>query len=101
MSRRPDVPHRKPVLLCWSGSKDAVWTLPALRQHDDVAVVALLPSSTPDYGRRSLQGVRRRVLLAQGAAGGVRLLHGGRPAACATDPYAAGMDGPLAEAERR
>src|SRR3546814_3003112 len=65
MSRRPDVPHRKPVLLCWSGGKDAAWTLHALRQRDDVEVVALLSSITTDYGRSSMQGVRREVLQAQ------------------------------------
>src|SRR3546814_2169270 len=100
MSRRPDVPHRKPVLLCWSGGKDAAWTLHALRQHDDVEVVALLSSITTDYGRSSMQGVRREVLQAQAAACGLPLLEAGIPAACDNDTYEAAMAGALAEAER-
>src|SRR3546814_7520184 len=87
MSRRPDVPHRKPVLLCWSGGKDAAWTLHALRQHDDVEVVALLSSITTDYGRSSMQGVRREVLQAQAAACGLPLLEAGIPAACRSEEH--------------
>ena len=33
---------RTPVLLAWSGGKDAAWTLHLLRQRDDVDVVGLL-----------------------------------------------------------
>src|SRR3546814_590702 len=101
MSRRPDVPHRKPVLLCWSGGKDAAWTLHALRQRDDVEVVALLSSITTDYGRSSMQGVRREVLQAQAAACGLPLLEAGIPAACDNDTYEAAMAGALAETESR
>src|SRR3546814_12213622 len=97
MSRRPDVPHRKPVLLCWSGGKDTAWTLHALRQRDDVEVVALLSSITTDYGRSSMQGVRREVLQAQAAACGLPLLEAGIPAACAHDPYDAALAGPFAD----
>src|SRR3546814_16419055 len=97
MSRRPDVPHRKPVLLCWSGGKDAAWTLHALRQRDDVEVVALLSSITTDYGRSSMQGVRREVLQAQAAACGLPLLEAGIPPASAHDTSDAAMHGALAE----
>src|SRR3546814_16796738 len=81
MSRRPDVPHRKPVLLCWSGGKDAAWTLHALRQRDDVEVVARLPSITTDYGRSSMQGVRREVMQAKATACGRPLVEAGIPPA--------------------
>src|SRR3546814_16784372 len=101
MSRRPDVPHRKPVLLCWSGGKDAAWTLHALRQRDDVEVVALLSSITTDYGRSSMQGVRREVLQAQAAACGLPLLEAGIPAPYANDTYDAAIASALGEPKRR
>src|SRR3546814_12268768 len=94
-------PTRKPMLLCWSGGKDAAWALHALRQRDDVEVVALLSSITTDYGRSSMQGVRRDVLQAQAAACGLPLLDAGIPAACDTDTYEAAMAGALAAAESR
>jgi uncharacterized protein (TIGR00290 family) len=92
---------RKPVLLCWSGGKDAAWTLHALHQRDDVEVVALLSSITTDYGRSSMQGVRREVLQAQAAACGLPLLEAGIPAACDNTTYEAAMATALTEAESR
>lgn len=92
---------RKPVLLCWSGGKDAAWTLHTLRQRDDVEVVALLSSITTDHGRSSMQGVRREVLQAQAAACGLPLLEARIPADCDNDTYEAAMAGTLAEAESR
>ncbi|MFC3714586.1 ATP-binding protein [Luteimonas soli] len=92
---------RKPVLLCWSGGKDAAWALHALRQRDDVEVVALLSSITTDHGRSSMQGVRREVLQAQAAACGLPLLEARIPAGCDNDTYEAAMAGTLAEAESR
>ena len=62
---------RTPILLSWSGGKDAAWTLHALRQRDDVEVVGLLTTFTEGYDRVAMQGIRRSVLLAQA-----------RPAAC-------------------
>jgi S-formylglutathione hydrolase FrmB len=74
---------RTRVLLAWSGGKDAAWALHALRRRDDVEVVALLSSITREYGRASMQGVRREVLQAQAAAAGLPLLDAAIPAACA------------------
>lgn len=95
------VTTRTPVLLCWSGGKDAAWALHALRQRDDVEVVALLSSITADYGRSSMQGVRRDVLQAQAAACGLPLLEARIPAECDNETYEAAMAGALAEAEGR
>ena len=53
---------RTPVLLAWSGGKDAAWTLHLLRQRDDVDVVGLLTTVTREYDRVSMQGIRRSVL---------------------------------------
>ena len=92
---------RTPVLLAWSGGKDAAWTLHALRQRDDVEVVALLSSITTEYGRSSMQGVRRDVLHAQAAACGLPLLEAGIPAICDNATYEAAMAQALAEASAR
>lgn len=92
---------RTPVLLCWSGGKDAAWALHALRQGDDFEVVALLSTLTVDDGRSSMQGVRREVLQAQAAACGLPLLEAGIPAACDNATYEAAMAGALAEAGAR
>ena len=92
---------RRPVLLAWSGGKDAAWTLHALRQRDDVEVVALLSSITTEYARSSMQGVRREVLQAQADAAGLPLLEAAIPAACDNDTYEAAMARALAEAGER
>ena len=92
---------RTPVLLCWSGGKDAAWALHVLRRRDDVDVVALLSTMTVDYDRSSMQGVRREVLQAQAAACGLPLLEAGIPATCDNATYEAAMAGALAEAGTR
>ena len=38
-----------PVLLSWSGGKDAAWALHTLRQRGDVDVVGLLTTLTEGY----------------------------------------------------
>ena len=65
---------RKPVLLSWSGGKDAAWTLHALRQRDDVEVVGLLTTITEGYERIAMQGIRVDVLHAQAAAAGLPVI---------------------------
>ncbi|HVI57786.1 MAG TPA: ATP-binding protein [Luteimonas sp.] len=92
---------RTRVLLAWSGGKDAAWALHALRRRDDVEVVALLSSITSEYGRSSMQGVRREVLQAQAAAAGLPLLEAAIPAACDNATYDAAMARALAEAGAR
>ena len=49
---------RNPVLLSWSGGKDAAWTLFALRQRQDVEVVGLVTTITEGYERIAMQGIR-------------------------------------------
>ena len=63
----PEMPAL-PVLLAWSGGKDAAWTLHVLRLGGEVEVVGLLSTITREYGRASMQGVRRQVLQAQARA---------------------------------
>lgn len=95
-----DTPRRQ-VLLAWSGGKDAAWALHALRQRDDVDVVALLSSVTVEHARSSMQGVRREVLQAQAAAAGLPLLEAAIPAVCDNATYEAAMAHALAEASER
>ncbi|WP_242112468.1 adenine nucleotide alpha hydrolase [Luteimonas aquatica] len=95
MSLRPQ------VLLAWSGGKDSAWTLHALRQRGEVEVVALLTTLTREYGRASMQGVRREVLRAQADAAGLPLLEAEIPSACANADYDAAMARALGEAAAR
>jgi uncharacterized protein (TIGR00290 family) len=92
---------RTPVLLSWSGGKDAAWTLHALRQRDDVAVVGLLTTVTREYDRISMQGIRRSVLHAQARATGLPLIEAMIPAACSNDDYGQAMTEALARAAQR
>ena len=57
-----------PVLLSWSGGKDSMMSLLALRADPDVEVVGLLTSVTRGYERVSVHGVRRDLLAAQADA---------------------------------
>lgn len=63
--------QRTPVVLSWSGGKDAAWTLHTLRQREDLEVVALLTTITEGFERISMQGIRVEVLHAQARAAGL------------------------------
>lgn len=95
------MPQRTPVLLSWSGGKDAAWTLHVLRQRDDVEVVALLTTLTAEYQRVSMQGIRRDVLHAQAAATGLPLVEAQIPLKCDNTRYDAAMSQALAQANER
>jgi len=90
-----------PVLLSWSGGKDAAWALYELQQRDDLEVVALLSTLTEGYERSSMQGVRHEVLQAQAAAAGVPLLEAWIPQACDNAIYLQRMRSALDQAQRR
>jgi len=91
----------EPVLLAWSGGKDAAWTLHVLRRRSDVEVVALLSTVTREYGRASMQGVRVEVLRAQAVAAGLPLLEAPIPARCDNAAYDAAMADALRQARAR
>lgn len=63
----------KPVLLSWSGGKDASLALHALRQDPDYEVVGLLTTVNTVYRRIVMHGVREEVLDAQAEAIGLPL----------------------------
>lgn len=63
-----------PILLSWSGGKDCLMALAALRDDPAWQVVALLTTITGKFERVSMHGIRRDVLQAQVAAIGLPLI---------------------------
>lgn len=90
-----------PVLLAWSGGKDAAWALHVLRECPGVAVIGLLTTVAREQGRASMQGVRREVLHAQARAAGLPLIEAAIPAQCANADYEQAMADALALAAAR
>jgi uncharacterized protein (TIGR00290 family) len=92
---------RTPILLSWSGGKDAAWTLHALRQRDDVEVVGLLTTFTEGYDRVAMQGIRRTVLLAQAEAAGLPVIEAWMPQGTDNAGYEAAFAAALERARER
>ena len=92
---------RTPILLSWSGGKDAAWTLHALRQRDDVEVVGLLTTITEGYERVAMQGIRVDVLHAQAAAAGLPVIEARMPQRSSNEVYEATFAEALARARQR
>ncbi|MGY4515003.1 diphthine--ammonia ligase family protein [Lysobacter sp. HA18] len=92
---------RRPVLLSWSGGKDAAWTLHVLRQRDDVEVVALLTTVNSGYDRIAMHGIRRDVLHAQARATGLPLIEATIEPQCDNARYEAAIANALNEAKQR
>ncbi|GAB3368705.1 ATPase [Lysobacter rhizosphaerae] len=91
----------RPILLSWSGGKDAAWTLHALRNRDDVEVVGLLTTVTEGFERIAMHGIRRDILLAQAEATGLPLVEARIPQQCDNATYEAAFAGALAQARVR
>jgi len=79
--------NKRPVLLSWSGGKDAAWALHTLRQRDDVDVVGLVTTITEGYERVAMQGIRVEVLHAQANAAGVPVIEARMPQRASNDIY--------------
>lgn len=92
---------RTPILLSWSGGKDAAWTLHALRKRDDVEVVGLLTTFTEGYDRVAMQGIRRTVLLAQAEAAGLPVIEAWMPQGTDNAGYEATFAAALERARER
>jgi uncharacterized protein (TIGR00290 family) len=90
-----------PVLLAWSGGKDAAWTLHVLRQQGEFEVVGLLSTITREYDRISMQGIRRDILQAQARATGLPVIEAMIPARCINDDYQQAMRQALEQANAR
>ncbi|MDQ3287843.1 MAG: ATP-binding protein [Pseudomonadota bacterium] len=92
---------KQPVLLSWSGGKDAAWTLHTLRQRGDVEVVGLLTTLTEGFDRISMQGIRREVLHAQAAAAALPVIEAWIPQRADNDTYEASFAQALDAARER
>jgi uncharacterized protein (TIGR00290 family) len=92
---------RLPVLLSWSGGKDAAWALHALRQRDDIEVVGLLTTITEGYERIAMQGIRVDVLHAQARAAGLPVIEARMPQRADNASYEATFAQALARARAR
>lgn len=90
-----------PILLSWSGGKDAAWTLHVLRQRDDVEVVGLLTTITEGVERVAMQGIRVDVLHAQAAAAGLPVIEARMPQHAGNEVYEATFATALAQARER
>ena len=97
MPSRPS--HATPIVLSWSGGKDAAWTLHALRQRDDVEVVALLTTVTEGYERIAMQGIRVSLLHAQARAAGLPVVEARMPQRADNAVYEAVFADGLARAQ--
>jgi uncharacterized protein (TIGR00290 family) len=75
------------VILAWSGGKDSALALNKLRQQDNIEIAVLLTTTTKDYDRISMHGVRRELLLKQADALGIPLEEISIPKVCTNDLY--------------
>lgn len=92
---------RTPVLLSWSGGKDAAWALHVLRQRDDCEVVGLFTTITEGVERVSMQGIRVDVLRAQATAAGLPLIEARIPQQADNAVYGASFADALVRARLR
>lgn len=90
-----------PVLLSWSGGKDAAWTLHMLRQRNDIDVVGLVTTLTEGYDRISMQGIRRDILHAQAEACGLPVIEAWIPQRASNELYRAAFADALLRARER
>ncbi|MGI8560983.1 MAG: ATP-binding protein [Luteimonas sp.] len=92
---------RTPMLLSWSGGKDAAWALHVLRQREDIEVVGLLSTINEGYERVAMQGIRLDVLRAQAAATGLPVIEARMPQRADNATYEASLASGLAAARER
>jgi len=92
---------RTPVLLSWSGGKDAAWSLHVLRQHRDVEVVGLVTTVTAGIERIAMQGIRVDILHAQARACGLPVIEARMPQRASNDVYEGVFAAALATARER
>lgn len=87
-----------PVLVSWSGGKDAAWMLHVLRQDPAWRPVALLTTLTRGFERVAMQGIRRSVLQAQAQAVGLPVIESWQPQNPDNGTYEAAFAAALAQA---
>ena len=96
----------RPLLLSWSGGKDAAWTLHTLRQRAaagkaEVEVVGLVTTLTEGYDRIAMQGIRRALLQAQAEACGLPVIEAWMPQRADNTTYRDAFADALARARAR
>lgn len=91
----------RPVLLSWSGGKDAAWSLHVLRQRGELEVVGLVTTVTEGFERISMQGIRVDVMELQAQATGLPVLQARIPQACDNATYEATFASALERARER
>lgn len=92
---------RTPILLSWSGGKDAAWALHRLRWSEGFEVVGLLTTVTEGLERVAMHGIRRDVLQAQAEAVDLPLIEARQPRHPDNTTYEAAISAALAQAESR
>jgi uncharacterized protein (TIGR00290 family) len=92
---------RTPMLLSWSGGKDAAWALHTLRCRSDVEVVGLVTTLTEGYARIAMQGIRREILHAQADACDLPVIEAWMPQRADNATYEASYAVALDAARRR
>jgi uncharacterized protein (TIGR00290 family) len=92
---------RTPILISWSGGKDAAWTLHALRETPQWDVIGLLTTVTDEYDRVAMHGIRRDVSHAQAAAVGLPLIEARQPRNADNVAYEATFASALEDARAR
>ena len=90
-----------PMLLSWSGGKDAAWALHALRARGGIEVVGLATTITSGYERIAMQGIRVDVLHAQARAAGLPVIEARIPSPCDNTTYEAAFADALSRARAR
>jgi diphthamide synthase (EF-2-diphthine--ammonia ligase) len=91
----------RPLLLSWSGGKDAAWALHTLRRRDDVDVVGLVTTLTEGYERIAMQGIRHALLRAQSEACGLPVIEAWMPQRADNATYRASFADALTRARER
>jgi uncharacterized protein (TIGR00290 family) len=90
-----------PILISWSGGKDAAFALHRLRQQGEYEPVALLTTVTDELERIAMHGIRREILLAQGRALGLPVIEARQPRFPDNASYEAGFAAALSQARSR
>ncbi|HEV8695800.1 MAG TPA: ATP-binding protein [Lysobacter sp.] len=92
---------KRPILISWSGGKDAAWTLHTLRVRDEFEIVGLLTTVTDGFDRIAIHGIRRDILLAQAHATGLPVIEARIPQRCDNATYESAFASALAQARER
>lgn len=89
------------LVLAWSGGKDSLLALAALKRDPDSDVLGLVTAISTVYDRISMHGIRRSLLVAQCDALGLPCVEAALPADPSNDDYERVWAEALAEARGR